>query len=158
MPLKAKMYIALIAASGLAALCFAVYPWESQNLMRFGFCLALALIGSGSKVRLPGITGTLSVYFLFVLLSIVELQLPETMVIVAAATLLQCYWQGEKPAKRGPGRLQHNKQFPRGRRGASDVSKRLGDLLFTRNSRETGTRGHRFLCHQHSDRRKVSET
>ena len=95
MPLKAKMYIALIAASGLAALCFAVYPWESQNLMRFGFYLALALIGSGSKVRLPGITGTLSVYFLFVLLSIVELQLPETMVIVAAATLLQCYWQAK---------------------------------------------------------------
>jgi len=95
MPLKAKMYIALIAASGLAALCFAVYPWESQNLMRFGFYLALALIGSGSKVRLPGITGTLSVYFLFVLLSIVELKLPETMVIVAAATLLQCYWQAK---------------------------------------------------------------
>src|SRR5207249_9084231 len=95
MPLKAKMYIALIAASGLAALCFAVYPWESQNLMRFGFYLALALIGSGSKVRLPGITGTLSVYFLFVLLSIVELKLPETMVIVAAATLLQCYCQAK---------------------------------------------------------------
>lgn len=95
MPLKARVYIALVAGLGLAALGRGIHPWESENLVRFALYLIVTLIGSGFKVSLPGIQGTMSFYFLFLLVSIVQLSLPETLVIVACATLWQCYWHAK---------------------------------------------------------------
>ena len=63
---------------------------------------AIALVASGLKVQLPGIDGTMSVNFLFVLLGILELSLPETLAIGCSAALLQCVWrtrQGVSPDK-----------------------------------------------------------
>jgi diguanylate cyclase (GGDEF)-like protein/putative nucleotidyltransferase with HDIG domain len=45
------------------------------------------------KVQLPGIDGTMSVNFLFILLGVVELSLGETLVIGCTATLVQSVWQ-----------------------------------------------------------------
>ena len=42
------------------------------------------------KIQLPGIDGTMSVNFLFILLGVVELSLPETLVLGCTATLAQC--------------------------------------------------------------------
>src|SRR6202035_4437564 len=52
-------------------------------------------MASGCKVNLPGVTGTMSVNFLFILIGIVELRLPETMLIAWAATLFQCFWRSK---------------------------------------------------------------
>ena len=54
-------------------------------------------VGLVLKSSLPGIEGTLSVNFLFTLLGILELSLPETLMIGLASTLAQFYW---KPARR----------------------------------------------------------
>src|SRR6202041_3123577 len=62
-------------------------------LSRFFCYLAVALLASGLKVQLPGIDGTMSVNFLFILLGVMELSLPETLVIGCAATLVQSVWQ-----------------------------------------------------------------
>ncbi|HWJ46504.1 MAG TPA: HD-GYP domain-containing protein, partial [Candidatus Udaeobacter sp.] len=59
--------------------------------------LIAALLASSLKVSLPSIEGTLSVNFLFTLLGILELSLPQTLVIGLASTLAQFYW---KPARR----------------------------------------------------------
>ncbi|MGA3351451.1 MAG: hypothetical protein ABSC33_20675, partial [Candidatus Sulfotelmatobacter sp.] len=48
------------------------------------------------KVQLPGIDGTMSVNFLFILLGVVELSLPETLLIGCTATLVQSVWQARK--------------------------------------------------------------
>ena len=48
------------------------------------------------KVQLPGIDGTMSVNFLFILLGVMELSLPETLVIGCTATLVQSVWQARK--------------------------------------------------------------
>ena len=47
--------------------------------MKFACYLVAALLASSLKVSLPGIEGTLSVNFLFTLLGILELSLPETL-------------------------------------------------------------------------------
>ena len=57
--------------------------WESQDLFRFLCYLALAIWASRLKVSLPGITGALSVLFIFILFGIVELSLPEALLIGA---------------------------------------------------------------------------
>ena len=71
----------------------ALLRWQSADLTRFICYLAIAILASGLKVQLPGIDGTMSVNFLFILLGVVELSLPETLVIGCTATLVQSVWQ-----------------------------------------------------------------
>ena len=47
-------------------------------------------------MQLPGIDGTMSVNFLFILLGVLELSLPETLVIGCTASLVQSVWQTRK--------------------------------------------------------------
>jgi len=53
----------------------------------------LAMLASGMKIKLPGVTGTMSVIFLFILIGIHELSIAETLMISLAGTLVQCYWK-----------------------------------------------------------------
>jgi len=53
----------------------------------------VAVQASGLKVQLPGIDGTMSVNFLFILLGVMELSLPETLLIGCLASLVQSVWQ-----------------------------------------------------------------
>src|ERR1700733_11048493 len=63
---------------------------------RFFCYLLLASLASGLKVRLPGVTGTLSVSFLFILASMAELGPVETMAIGIGSALVQIYWHAKK--------------------------------------------------------------
>jgi putative nucleotidyltransferase with HDIG domain len=84
-----------LSAALLCVLCAA--HWQSSDPVKFASYLIAALLASSLKVGLPGIEGTLSVNFLFTLLGILELSLPETLAIGVASTLAQFYW---KPARR----------------------------------------------------------
>ena len=78
--------------------CFAfgVLSLASTDPVKFICYLVAAVLASSLKVSLPGIEGTLSVNFLFTLLGILELSLPETLLIGLVSTLAQFYW---KPAR-----------------------------------------------------------
>jgi diguanylate cyclase (GGDEF)-like protein/putative nucleotidyltransferase with HDIG domain len=56
----------------------------------------MTLIASGMKVRLPGVTGTMSVHFLFLLIGIVNRSLPEVLLAGTGATLVQCFWRARR--------------------------------------------------------------
>src|SRR5204863_6452757 len=100
--LCAKALISLVVAVGTGVLLYAaVYP-TSKNIAQFICYLLIAILAARLKVHLPGITGTMSVNFLFILLGVLELSLPETLLIGCAATLVQCLWQARQkvvPAK-----------------------------------------------------------
>ncbi|HUA16525.1 MAG TPA: HD domain-containing phosphohydrolase [Verrucomicrobiae bacterium] len=91
-----RVYIAGITLA--ACLCFglSLSHWQSSDPLKFACYLIAALLASSLKITLPGIDGTLSVNFLFTLLGILELSLPETLLIVLASTVGQAYW---KPAR-----------------------------------------------------------
>jgi putative nucleotidyltransferase with HDIG domain len=93
----ARAFIAGMALAGAVCLTFALWHWQSNDPLKFVCYLIAALLASSLKVTLPGIEGTLSVNFLFTLLGILELSLPETLVIGLASTLAQFYW---RPARR----------------------------------------------------------
>ncbi len=95
MTLAARAYIALVIAVGALALGHGFLLWNPQDLPRFLCYLALAALASGLKVRLPGVTGTMSVLFLFLLAGIVELGLPETLIIGATGSLIQSFWHAK---------------------------------------------------------------
>ena len=93
----ARAFIAGMALAGVVCLVLAFSHWQSSDPVKFSCYLIAALLASSLKVSLPGIEGTLSVNFLFTLLGILELGLPETLVIGLASTLAQFYW---RPARR----------------------------------------------------------
>jgi len=95
--LRARVYIGgmLLAALGCYALAF--FHWQSSDPVKFFCYLAAAMAAAMFKVTLPGIEGTLSVNFIFTLLGILEMSLPETLLIGLVSTLAQFYW---KPARR----------------------------------------------------------
>ena len=97
MPLKAKFFIAVTAACGAAVLGTALLHWHSNDLLKFGCYLLIAVLAATMKVQLPGVEGTMSVHFLFVLLGILELSLPETLVIGCTAALVQSVWKAKHP-------------------------------------------------------------
>src|SRR3974390_2805894 len=95
--IAARAFIAGMGLAGAAALAYAFSHWQTTDPVKFACYLIATLLASSLKVGLPGIQGTLSVNFLFTLLGILELSLPETLAIGLASTLAQFYW---KPARR----------------------------------------------------------
>ena len=100
MSLKTRLYISLVISLGTIALGFGLYNWEAPDPFRFLCYLALAIPASCLKVALPGIKmGTMSVLFIFLLGGIVELNLPETLVIGAVCVAAQSLWQSKFGAR-----------------------------------------------------------
>jgi len=71
--LQTKAFVGVTSLLGAVTLAYAFLHWQSTDLARFGCYLAIAVLASGLKVQLPGIDGTMSVNFLFILLGVMEL-------------------------------------------------------------------------------------
>lgn len=95
----AKIYISSVVAIGAMIAVVELARFQSQDLFRFVCYLALAVVASRLKVSLPRITGALSVLFVFILFAIVELSLPEALVIGCVAILTQCLWNNKQGVK-----------------------------------------------------------
>jgi diguanylate cyclase (GGDEF)-like protein/putative nucleotidyltransferase with HDIG domain len=94
--LKIAAFVTVAGLAGLSAFVSAARVYHVHDLVRFFCYLALASLASRMKVRLPGVNGTLSVNFVFVLLGVLEMGLLETLAIGCFATLLQCIWHTDK--------------------------------------------------------------
>ncbi len=95
----ARAFIAAMAASACVCFVAALFHWQSNDPVKFTCYLIAALLASSLKVVLPGVESTLSVNFLFTLMGILELGLPETLVIGLANTLGQSYWRPARQVK-----------------------------------------------------------
>ena len=95
----ARAFIASMALAGTLCFALAFFHWQSNDPLKFVCYLIAALLASSLKVTLPGIEGTLSVNFLFTLLGILELGLPETLLIVLASTFGQAYLRRKHQVK-----------------------------------------------------------
>ncbi len=87
----APAYITGTALAGAVCFVLAFSHWQSNDPLKFICYLIAALLASSLKVTLPDLDATLSVNFLFTLLGILELGLPETLLIVLASTLGQAF-------------------------------------------------------------------
>src|SRR6202162_1696029 len=94
----AKPLISLVVTAGTGVLLYAAINPISKNIAQFICYLLIALLASRLKVNLPGITGTMSVNFLFILLGILELSFTETLVLGTAAIMVQCFYRDRPSA------------------------------------------------------------
>src|SRR5437867_25353 len=98
MPTKAKLYIGSTIAVGLALLAGCLlFERDFPDPMRYSGYLLLACLASTLKIKLPKISGNMSINFLFILIGVAELSVAETITLGCAAALVQCLW---KPRKR----------------------------------------------------------
>ncbi len=92
LPLGAKAFIGLVIAAGTVFLLQAAIHQDSKNIAQFICYLGIAILASRLRVTLPGITGTLSVNFLFILVGIAELSYSEAITLGAISMLAQCFY------------------------------------------------------------------
>ncbi len=95
MTARARFYIAAVILSGLVCLCWGIAHGDGSNPLGFLFWLGLALPASCLKIRLPGVTGTMSVLFLFLLGAVVELNLAEALLLGAVCVGAQSFWNAK---------------------------------------------------------------
>ena len=124
-PSGANLFIAAMAFAGPRCFVFAFLHWQSSDPLKFGCYLVVALLASSLKIKLPGINGTMSVNFLFILLGILELSFAgDAGDRSRRSTLVQCYWRSSKRLQ--PVQLVFNlSQLPFGARS------RTGFISFT---------------------------
>ncbi|MGO9649825.1 MAG: diguanylate cyclase [Terriglobales bacterium] len=89
---SAKAFIGLVIVLGTAVLLYGAIHQSSKNIAEFICYLGIAILASRLKVNLPGITGTMSVNFLFILLGILQLSVSETLILGCASILVQCLY------------------------------------------------------------------
>jgi hypothetical protein len=90
---SARIYIATVIAVGVLSLLWTLGNWRCANVPMFVAYATIGLFAAGCKVRLPNLTGTISVNFLFVLIGVAEFSLAETMLLGCASTLVQTFWR-----------------------------------------------------------------
>jgi diguanylate cyclase (GGDEF)-like protein/putative nucleotidyltransferase with HDIG domain len=93
MTLGARLYISVVVALGSFVLAVGAMHPTSHQPVKFACYLVVAVAASRLKVNLPGITGTMSVNFLFILLGILELSFAETLALGCFAILTQCFYR-----------------------------------------------------------------
>jgi hypothetical protein len=71
---------------------FAAGSWSSENVLQFLIVLGFAALSSTLKVRIPGIEGTISPNFVFLLFSKVFCEYSQVLAITLAAGLVQSVW------------------------------------------------------------------
>jgi signal transduction histidine kinase len=89
---SARVYISLVSAAGVLAAAVTLFhaEWQAEHMFQFLAYMVMGGFSSRLKVTLPGVAGTLSVNFIFVLLGVVELHRADVLIICCVATLAQC--------------------------------------------------------------------
>jgi len=88
-----------IAVGGLFVADSLTLDRDFANLDDYAICLLLALLTATFKVRLPGLTGTISASFLFILIATAIFTFAETVLLAGAASLMQSVWKSKRRPK-----------------------------------------------------------
>jgi hypothetical protein len=87
---SAQIFITLMILSGFAVLAQAVLHAQSADHVRFVSFLLVACLAARLKVKLPGLTGSMSVNLPFILVAVAEMNASEALAIACFSTFVQC--------------------------------------------------------------------
>src|SRR5215469_9890619 len=97
LPSNAKTLVAVAVLAALVVLGRALVNWGHPNdYPKFFAYLAVAVAAARFRVSLPRMTSSMSVNLPFILVALIELSLPQALVITAASTFVQCFWPESK--------------------------------------------------------------
>ncbi len=97
LPNSAKMFVGAVTAVSLVPVISGGLRWQAHNLLPMLSLLAVTILTSKLKVKLPGLTSTMSVNLPFLLLAVAKLSLFEASLVAIAAGLAQCLGGNSRP-------------------------------------------------------------
>jgi hypothetical protein len=99
LPIKAKVMIGMVAVASLCALSFGVVRWQTQAWPQLMLLLAAAALSSRFKVKLPGMTSSMSGNLPVILLGVTQLGLFASLLVAVTAAIAQSYTSGGNKTK-----------------------------------------------------------
>jgi diguanylate cyclase (GGDEF)-like protein/putative nucleotidyltransferase with HDIG domain len=93
-----KPFLHGVLIAGAIAFAWSVVHLSTPDPLKFICYCALSLIAATLRVEIPELNGALAVNYIFVLIGLTDLSLPECMVATVLATVLQCLVRLRKPA------------------------------------------------------------
>lgn len=103
---QTKMFIGAITLAGIGTAAYATSASHTLHLYFAAAVLALAVVTSRMKVKLPGINGNMSVNLPFLLTAVVNLSAAEAVLIACVSTAAQCW--PRKNTKLNPQQMAFN--------------------------------------------------
>jgi hypothetical protein len=97
---KVQLYVNanILLGYAIVASC-ALFYWHCADALYFASYLVLTVLAAMFKVRLPGMRGTMSLSFLFILIGVADFSLSETVAMACAGALVQCLWRSRTRPK-----------------------------------------------------------
>jgi diguanylate cyclase (GGDEF)-like protein/putative nucleotidyltransferase with HDIG domain len=91
LPFKARLYWLAAMAAGVLVIVCAASSWNvgQENLWKFALYMVAAVVTSFLKIKLPGVVGTLSMNYMFIIVSLLELQLESAVLIGISSVMAQ---------------------------------------------------------------------
>lgn len=96
MPTKAKIMIGMVAAASLCPLFFGVINWHMPAWPQLALLMSAAVLSSRLKVKLPGMTSTMSGNLPVILLGVTQLGLLGSLLVAVTAAVSQSYASDKK--------------------------------------------------------------
>jgi hypothetical protein len=93
---SARMFVALIVISGLLLLGDAVANANVMPTAKFLAVLLVACVAARLRIKLPGVTGTMSVNLPFILVAAAQMNTAEALAVGFISTFFQCLAKGKK--------------------------------------------------------------
>lgn len=99
LPIKAKVMIGMVGVASLCALSFGVIRWQSQAWPQLVLLMAAAALSSRFKVKLPGMSSSMSGNLPVILLGVTQLGLFGSLLVAITAAVAQSYNSGGNKTK-----------------------------------------------------------
>jgi hypothetical protein len=93
---SARIFVALIVIAGLLVLGDAVLNVKSMPTAKFLAFLLVACVAARLRIKLPGVTGTMSVNLPFILVAAAQMNTAEALAVGFISTFIQCLPRGKK--------------------------------------------------------------
>jgi hypothetical protein len=97
--MKAKVMIGMVAVASLFALTYGAEQWQTQTWPQLGMLAAAAALSSRLKVKIPGLTSSMSSNLPIILLAVTQQGLFGSLVVAAVAAIAQSYNSGKNKTK-----------------------------------------------------------
>jgi len=94
--MAARLYVLGVTAATLAVCGYGAARWQNVHIGQWMLYLVCGVLCSNLKVTLPGIAGTLSVNYLFILASVTDLSLAQTLVVGCTGGFAQLFLRAKK--------------------------------------------------------------
>jgi hypothetical protein len=90
LPVPARIFVGLMVALGIGVFAVAFRGRDAIQVALFVSFLLMACLSARMKVKLPGITGNMSVNLPFILVAVAQMGLLEALLVGCISNLIQC--------------------------------------------------------------------